>query len=91
MLVVISVSHSQQEKKGKLIKAFPFTYISSRLQPQKQPASVINITDPRKKGKRKYPTAQGYWHSTAGRNISSILKMIIKIKAQCEEIGLFED
>lgn len=51
MLVVISVSHSQQEKKGKLIKAFPFTYISSRLQPQKQPASVINITDPGKRGR----------------------------------------
>lgn len=66
------------------------THISPRLKPQKQPVSVINITDPGKKGKRKYP-AQGYWHSTAGQNISSILKMIIKIKAQCEEIGLFED
>lgn len=91
MLVVLSVSHCQQDKECKLMKSFQYTHISSCLKPQKQSVSVINITDPRKKGKRKYPTAQGYWHSAAGQNISSILKMIIKIKAQCEEIGLFED
>jgi len=78
-------------KNANFLKIFSIHTNHHALSPKKQAVSVINTTDPGEKGKRKYPTAQGHWHSTAGENIRSIFKMIIKIKAQCEEIGLFED
>ncbi len=86
LLAVISVSHSQHDKKGqKLIKSFQFAYISSRLQPQKQPVSVINITDPGKKG-RGISYSSGLLAQHSRTNISSILKMIIKINLSVRKL-----
>lgn len=51
MLVVISVSHGQQEKESKLMKSFQFTRTYHALSPRRVSVSVINITDPGKKGR----------------------------------------